>query len=88
MESSKLNAPPFPDHDSKMIVSTRIRVGRNLADYPLGPGLSGPQRIEIMNKVVQALSTFEGDLQGTFYPIKGMSKEDQNKLIEDHFLFK
>jgi len=23
-----------------MIVSTRIRVGRNLAEYPLGPGLT------------------------------------------------
>ena len=40
MESSKLNAPPFPENDAKMIVSTRIRVGRNLADYPLGPGIT------------------------------------------------
>jgi hypothetical protein len=23
-----------------LIVSTRIRVGRNLADFPLGPGIS------------------------------------------------
>lgn len=40
MESSKLNAPPFHDDDGKMIISTRIRVGRNLADYPLGPGIT------------------------------------------------
>jgi hypothetical protein len=40
MDSSKLNAPDFPQDDGKMIISTRIRVGRNLADYPLGPGIT------------------------------------------------
>merc|ERR550514_2594070 len=41
-----------------------------------------------MNKVVTACKTFEGDLKGTFYPLEGMSKKDQDQLIEDHFLFK
>jgi hypothetical protein len=40
MDYSKLIAPPFPEDEAKMIKSTRIRVGRNLADFPLGPGLS------------------------------------------------
>jgi protein-arginine kinase len=71
-----------------MIVSTRIRVGRNLADFPLGPALSKAQRLEVMTKVTKALETFEGDLAGKFYPLQGMDKETQNKLIEDHFLFK
>lgn len=88
MDASKLNAPPFSEEDAAMIVSTRIRVGRNLADFPLGPALSKQQRLDVMNKVVTALQTFEGDLKGTFYPLEGMDKETQNKLIEDHFLFK
>ena len=88
MDASKLKAPPLEGEDAAMIVSTRIRVGRNLADYPLGPGLSREQRLEIMNKVVSALETFEGDLKGKFYPLEGMSKEVQQKLIDDHFLFK
>merc|ERR1719362_1114806 len=41
-----------------------------------------------MNKVVEACGKFEGDLEGKFYPLKGMSAEDQNQLIADHFLFK
>merc|ERR1711998_512340 len=41
-----------------------------------------------MGKVVKACQTFEGDLKGTFYPLEGMSKEDQTQLINDHFLFK
>lgn len=89
MNASELKCPPFAPEDASMIVSTRIRVGRNLADYPLGPALSKQQRLDVMNKVVEALKTFtEEDLKGTFYPLQGMDKETQNKLIADHFLFK
>jgi hypothetical protein len=34
-----LNAPDFPPEEARMILSTRIRVGRNLDGFPLGPGL-------------------------------------------------
>ena len=30
----------FTSEDGAMILSTRIRVGRNLAGYPLGPGIT------------------------------------------------
>ena len=40
MDYSKLNAPPLPEDEAKMIISTRIRVGRNLKGFPLGPGIS------------------------------------------------
>ena len=59
-----------------------------MANFPLGPGISKAQRLEIMNKVVEACETFTGDLKGKFYPLAGMSKEDQDQLINDHFLFK
>ena len=36
METTKLECPPLEDDEASMIVSTRIRVGRNLADFPLG----------------------------------------------------
>ncbi len=88
MDASKLDCPPLPDDEAAMIVSTRIRVGRNLDGYPLGPGVSKEQRLEIMQKVVDACNTFTGDLKGKFYPLEGMSKEVQDQLIADHFLFK
>jgi hypothetical protein len=28
------------------------------------------------------------DLKGTYYPLDGMTKQIQNQLIQDHFLFK
>ncbi len=52
MDYKKLVTPPLPEEDAKMIKSTRIRVGRNLAEYPLGPGLTKEQRKEIETKVV------------------------------------
>jgi len=91
MDATHLKCPPLFDEDDKdkdMIVSTRIRVGRNLEDYPLGPGLTKEQRLEIEEKVSHALQSFEGDIHGTYYPLSGLSDENKQKLIEDHFLFK
>ena len=88
MNADQLVNADFSAADSSMVNSTRIRVGRNLAGYPLGPGVTKEQRLEIMNKVVQACSQFTGDLAGKFYPLEGMSKRDQDQLIADHFLFK
>ena len=88
MNASALNCPPLPEDEAKMIKSTRIRVGRNLAGIPLAPGISKDQRDDIMNKVVQACNTFQGDLAGSFYPLATMSERDRKQLIADHFLFK
>ena len=44
MDYRKLQCPPFPPEDAAMIKSTRIRVGRNLADFPLGPAITREQR--------------------------------------------
>ena len=77
MSSAGLQNTEFSPEDSAMVNSTRIRVGRNLHGYPLGPGVTKAQRLEIMNMVVQACSTFTGDLKGTFYPLEGMDKKTQ-----------
>ena len=47
MNAAELHTPSTELTEGKYIVSTRIRVGRNLAEYPLGPGLSQSQRKEI-----------------------------------------
>ena len=82
-----LNAPN-PDPDGEFIVSTRIRVGRNVDNLPLGPAISKEQREQVESSVVEGLKTLEGELEGEYYPLLGMSKEVQDNLIKDHFLFK
>ncbi|MEA2049901.1 MAG: phosphagen kinase [Campylobacterota bacterium] len=77
-----------PDPENKFIVSTRIRVGRNVDNMPLGPAISKDQRDEIEKVVSSTLGLLEGSLKGKYYPLDGMSKEDQESLIKDHFLFK
>jgi len=77
MKSEGLTNTDFSEEDASMILSTRIRVGRNLADYPLGPGVTKEQRLEIMDKVVKACDTFQGDLAGKFYKLEGMDPKDQ-----------
>ena len=88
MDYTKLDCPPFSEEDTKRIVSTRIRVGRNLKDFPLGPGVSNEQRNKIEELVSTALKGFKGELEGTYYDLKTMKPEDSKQLIEDHFLFK
>jgi len=88
MDYKKLQCPKFPDDEDKMINSTRIRVGRNLADYPMGAANSLQERLDIEKKIVSALSNFTGDLKGKYYSLGSMSNEDKKSLIEDHFMFK
>lgn len=38
--NGKIEGDDFAPDEAAMILSTRIRVGRNLADFPLGPGLT------------------------------------------------
>jgi len=87
LNADDLNAPN-PDPKNKYIISTRIRVGRNISNIPLGPAISEEQRNEVENQASKALTNLEGKLQGKYYPLDGMSKKTANKLIEDHFLFK
>jgi creatine kinase/arginine kinase len=87
LNPNDLNAPN-PDPDGKYIISTRIRVGRNVDNMPLGPAISKEQRNAVESSVVEGLQTLQGELKGEYYPLLGMSKDVQETLIKDHFLFK
>ena len=36
---------------------------------------------------MDALNGLSGDLKGHYYPLGGMTETEQEKLIDDHFLF-
>ncbi len=76
------------DPKGEYILSTRIRVGRNLEGFPLGAIISKEQRDEVERLVVNALGSLEGELGGVYYPLYNMTQEVQDQLIKDHFLFK
>jgi len=87
LNPNDLNAPNL-DIQNKYIISTRIRVGRNLDDFPLGTAITKDQRDKIEKIVSTALCSLTGNLAGKYYSIKDMSKEDKTSLIANHFLFK
>jgi len=72
----------------KRIASTRIRVARNLAMFPLNPAGSKKTRIEIADLMKKAFDTLKGDLAGDFFLHAKMTPEEEKQLIDDHFLFK
>ncbi|KAI9352911.1 arginine kinase-like protein [Obelidium mucronatum] len=76
------------DPEGKYIISTRVRCGRSLEGYPFNPCLTKSQYAEMESKVSSALADLQGDLEGTYYPLEGMTKDVQQQLIDDHFLFK
>ena len=79
---------PNPDPTGEYILSTRIRVGRNVKDLPLGPAITKEQRDSVEKDVSEVLVAFDGNLAGKYYPLNNMSEADSKSLIKDHFLFK
>lgn len=70
------------------IISTRIRVARNLSLYPLNPGGTKETRIEIADLMDKVCATLEGDLAGHYFRHTTMTKEQTQQLVDDHFLFR
>ncbi|XP_054157116.1 arginine kinase-like isoform X1 [Oppia nitens] len=76
------------DPNNEFVVSTRVRCGRSLKGYPFNPCLTQGQYQEMEDKVKAQLSSMDGELKGTYFPLTGMDKKTQQQLIDDHFLFK
>jgi protein-arginine kinase len=88
MDPSKI-ATELSSTAKAKIVSTRIRVARNLAMFPLNPGGSRESREAIasmMSKVYEAISSDE--LKGDFCLHTTMSDEQRQALIDGHQLFR
>ncbi len=92
LHQSDLDVEKFKESDldpkKQYILSTRIRVGRNLSALPLGTAITKEQRLHVEEVVSTSLLKLQGELQGSYYPLEGMNEETQKQLIEDHFLFK
>lgn len=88
LSAARLAQDEFTPDEADMIISTRIRVARNLVGYPLGPGVDREQRLEIMEKVRHACEQFPPELAGTFHMLENLTPKESEKLIKDHFLMK
>jgi len=75
------------DLDPEFVLSCRVRTGRSIRGRGLPPVCTRAERKDVESIVMDGLNKLEGDFSGKYYPLTGMSEADQNKLIDDHFLF-
>jgi len=68
--------------DEKYVKSTRIRTGRSVKGFCLPPSISRAERREVEKVMVEALAGLSGDLAGKYYPLKTMSKDQEEQLIK------
>ena len=81
--------PADLDPEGAFIISTRVRVARNIDGYPLRGGMSEEQTVELEERVKAILEGFEDeDLKGKYYALKDMEEKTRKQLVDDHFLFK
>jgi creatine kinase/arginine kinase len=72
--------------EDESIISTRIRVGRNFLEFPLGSNISKKDRDEVESRAKDALESLT--CKGKYYSLESMSEADRDLLIKEHFLFK
>ncbi|CAK8693918.1 unnamed protein product [Clavelina lepadiformis] len=73
--------------DEKYVLSSRVRTGRAIRGIPHPPMCSRAERREVERVVVDALQGLPQDLAGKYYSLKSMTDQEQEQLINDHFLF-
>ena len=76
------------DPTSEFIISTRVRCGRSLKGFQFNPCMTEANYKELEEKVKTVLEQATGELHGIYYPLTGMDKTKQQKLIDLHYLFK
>lgn len=88
MDASHLKMTPEQARKfDKHVVSTRIRAGRSIDTLALPPATDRKQRRTVERLLTTALSSMPGDLQGKYYPLGAMSKQDEQVLQDAGFLF-
>ncbi|XP_028852804.1 creatine kinase S-type, mitochondrial isoform X1 [Denticeps clupeoides] len=84
LDSSKITSGMF---DERYVLSSRVRTGRSIRGLGLPPACTRSERREVERVVVQALSGLRGDLSGQYYSLTQMTEHQQQRLIDEHFLF-
>ncbi|KAJ8249476.1 hypothetical protein GJAV_G00235860 [Gymnothorax javanicus] len=84
LDASQIQGGQF---DERYVLSCRIRTARNIRGLSLPPACTRAERREVQRVVAAALSSLQGELEGHYYHLSEMSNQEQQQLINDHFLF-
>lgn len=75
------------DFDPKYVLSSRVRTGRSIKGFCLPPHCCRSERRKVRDIALDALNTLDGEFKGAYYGLEDMTDEQQEQLINDHFLF-
>ncbi|XP_035272736.1 creatine kinase U-type, mitochondrial-like [Anguilla anguilla] len=84
LDASKIRSGLF---DDRYVLSSRVRTGRSIRGLSLPPACTRAERREVERVVVDALNGLQGELKGQYYSLTQMTEQEQQQLIDDHFLF-
>lgn len=84
LDYTKITGDAF---DENYVISSRVRTGRSIKGIALPPHCTRAERRRVESVAVGALDRLDGEFAGKYYPLAKMTDEEQNQLIEDHFLF-
>ena len=74
--------------NSDVIISTRVRLARNLTDYPFPNRMTAEQKAEVEKKVCDALLNSNSAIASVFgfMPLDEMTREQAVSLVERHIV--
>merc|ERR1712050_794916 len=74
LDPSKIVGENF---DMNYVISSRCRTGRSIRGFALPPWCSRAERNKVEEIVVNALATLGGEFTGKYYPLNGMTEQEQ-----------
>merc|ERR1711871_987371 len=69
------------------VVSTRVRAARNIRGHPLPAGATHDSLKSVEDLLQKTFAGLDGELKGTYYPLGGLSADEESSLQESGFLF-
>lgn len=73
--------------NEKYVRSSRVRTGRSIRGLGLPTHCTRAERREVEKILSEACAKLEGDLAGAYEPLKDMTDERQESLIDEHLLY-
>lgn len=75
------------DPEGRYILSSRVRVARNLASYPFPSSISKKERKVLEKKMFSAFKSLPDELKGVYKSLELMRETEKQELISSHLLF-
>ncbi len=72
----------------KLILSTRIRVARNIEKYPFPSSMNLEERNDVQSDLMKIFSSSKLFKNGKYEKLSDMTKERNDELVKSHLLFK